>query len=329
MMDISVIILTYNEEIHIKRCLDRISPYVKKVFIIDSFSTDRTLAIAREYDNVISLQNKWTNYATQFNWGLENAEIKTEWVLRLDADEYLTLELLEELKEKLPLVEPEVTGIIFPLRRVFLGKTIKRGMNQVKLLRLFRYGKAKSEVRLMDEHIQLEEGKAIEFNHEFADDNLNNLSWWSQKHIGYAIREAVDLLDIEFDLTKAGKTDEIKQISEQAHQKRMLKHQYAKKPLFWRSFAYFIYRYFFKLGFLEGKEGFLWHFLQGWWYRTLVDAKILEVRKECGKNKEKVKEYISKNWGISLEEDLTNINKNGGVIYNLLTYKTAERRIAA
>ena len=86
-------------------------------------------------------------------------------------------------------------------------------MPQVKLLRLFQYGKATSEIRLMDEHIQLTEGKSIEFVHEFADDNLNNLSWWSQKHIGYAIREAVDMLDIELDLTGAAETDEHKQIS--------------------------------------------------------------------------------------------------------------------
>ena len=300
MLDISVIILTFNEEIHMKRCLDRISPHVKKVFIIDSFSTDRTLEIAKEYNNVAILKNKWTNYATQFNWALENVQIETKWVLRLDADEYLTTELVEELKEHLPNLEQDISGIVFPLRRVFLGRTIRRGMNQVKLLRLFQNGKAKSEVRQMDEHIQVVEGRTIEFKNEFADDNLNNLSWWTQKHIGYAIREAVDLLDIEFDLTNAGATDENKQISEQAHKKRMLKHKYAMKPLFWRSFAYFIYRYFFKLGFLEGKEGFLWHFLQGWWYRTLVDAKVFEIKKACGNDREKIIAHLKEHYNIML-----------------------------
>lgn len=300
MMDISVIILTYNEEIHIKRCLDRISKYVKNVFIIDSFSTDNTLEIAKEYNNVKILQNKWTNYATQFNWALENADINSEWVLRLDADEYLTPELIDELSNKLPTLGDDVSGVIFPLRRVFLGRVIRRGMNQVKLLRLFRNGKAKSEVRLMDEHIQLLDGHAIEFDNEFADDNLNNLSWWAQKHIGYAIREAVDLLDIELDLTNAGKSDENKQISEQAHKKRMMKHKYARKPLFWRSFAYFCYRYFFKLGFLEGKEGFLWHFMQGWWYRTMVDAKVFEIKKACGNDKELIKKHLRKLYNINI-----------------------------
>lgn len=300
MLDISVIILTFNEQLHIRRCLERISPVVKDVFIIDCFSTDKTLEIAGEYNNVRILQNKWVNYATQFNWGLEHADIKTKWVLRLDADEYLTPELVEELEHKLPALSADVTGVVFPLRRVFLGRTIRRGMPVIKLMRLFQYGKASSEVRMMDEHIQLTEGHSVDFENEFADDNLNNLSWWTQKHVGYAIREAVDLLDMEYDLTGSAKSDEGKQLNEQALAKRMRKHKYAKQPLFWRSFAYFCYRYFFKLGFLEGKEGFLWHFLQGWWYRTLVDAKVLEIKRACGDDKEKIRAHLKEHYNITI-----------------------------
>lgn len=300
MLDLSVIILTKDEEIHIRRCLDNISPIAKEIFIIDSFSTDKTLEIAREYPKVHILQNKWTNYATQFNWGLENANIKTKWVLRLDADEYLTQELISELNRKLDHLDSQYTGIVFPLRRVFLGRIIRRGMPKIKLLRMFQYGKACSEIRMMDEHIQLSEGKPIEFENEFADDNLNNLSWWTQKHVGYAIREAVDLLDIEFDLNGTACNDSDKIISKQAKSKRMKKHKYAKQPLFWRSFVYFLYRYFFKLGFIEGKEGFLWHFLQGWWYRTLVDAKVYEIKKACGGDRDKIRQYLEDNYNISL-----------------------------
>lgn len=300
-LDITAIILTYNEELHIRRCLDRITPLVKEVFIIDSYSTDKTLDIAQQYPNVHILQNKWeNNYAKQFNWGLKNAPISTEWVLRLDADEYLTDELKRELVEKLGSVDDDVNGIIFPLRRVFLDRTIRRGMNRVKLLRLFKYGKAESETRLMDEHTQIRDGRAIEFENEFADHNLNNLSWWTQKHVGYAIREAVDLLDMEYNLTGAALTDADKNIGAQALSKRNKKHTYAKQPLFWRSFAYFVYRYFFKLGFLEGKEGFLWHFMQGWWYRTLVDAKVLELKRASGGDATKLREILARDYGISL-----------------------------
>lgn len=301
MLDLSVIILTFNEELHIRRCLDNVAPIAKEIFIIDSFSTDRTLEIAQAYPSVEILQHKWeNNYAKQFNWGLENAPITGKWVLRLDADEYLTAELINELTSKLPTLSPQVTGIIFPLRRVFLGRIIKHGMPKIKLLRLFQYGKAQSEVRLMDEHIQLSDGISIEFENEFADDNLNNLSWWTQKHIGYAIREAVDMLDIEFNLTGVAAGDCHRNISPQAAKKRMKKHSYARKPLFWRSFAYFCYRYFLKGGFLDGKEGFLWHFLQGWWYRTLVDAKILEIKRACGSDPDKIRRHLSDVYGVTI-----------------------------
>ena len=300
MLDISAIILTFNEEMHIKRCLDNISSIVKEVFIIDSYSTDRTLEIVKEYDNVTVLQNKWVNYATQFNWGLKTAPIKTKWVLRLDADELLLPELIEELEQKIPILEEDVTGITLKRRHIFLGKWMKRGTYPVKLLRIFKKDKAICEERFMDEHIQLLEGKGVEMEHDFVDHNLNNISWWANKHVGYSIREAVDLLDIEFNLTGSAVTDEGKNINEQAQSKRMKKHKYAKQPLFWRSFAYFCYRYFFKMAFLEGKEGFLWTFMQGWWYRTLVDAKIFEIKTVCGNDPEKIKQYLKAEYHIEL-----------------------------
>ena len=299
MLDLSVIILTYNEELHIRRCLENVKPIAKEVFIIDSFSTDKTLDIARKFTNVHILQNKWeNNYAKQFNWGLEHAPISTQWVLRLDADEYLLPELKEEFGEKLPSLSDDVTGIIFNRRHIFMGKWMRRGIYPVKLLRVFRYGKGMCEQRLMDEHIQLTEGHAVEFEHDFCDHNLNNLSWFCHKHVNYAIREAVDLLDIELDLTGAAETDNDKEISPQALAKRMKKHKYARQPLFWRSFAYFCYRYFLKGACLDGKVGFIWTFLQGWWYRTLVDAKVYEVKKACGEDKEKIRRYLEKEYGI-------------------------------
>ena len=150
----------------------------------------------------------------------------------------------------------------------------------------------------MDEHILLFEGKTIEFQNGFADHNLNTLHWWTTKHNGYSIREAIDLLDIEYGLisTNNGNSN----ISDQAAKKRKLKGMYASKPLFIRAFVYFFYRYIFRFGFMEGKEGFLWHFLQGWWYRTLVDAKIYEIKKESENDPKKIKEYIFKKYQIHL-----------------------------
>ncbi|WP_418830480.1 glycosyltransferase family 2 protein [Phocaeicola sp.] len=300
MLDVSVIILTYNEEIHIRRCLENVNRFASNVFVVDCFSTDKTVEIAKSLGaNVI--QHAWPgNQAEQFNWALKNLVITTKWILRLDADEYLMPELIEELNLKLPALADDVTGVIFNRRHIFMGKWMKRGIYPVKLLRLFQTGKGVCEQRLMDEHIQLLEGRAVEFEHDFCDHNLNDLSWFCHKHVNYAIREAVDLLDIELDLTGAAETDENKQISAQALSKRMKKHKYAKQPLFWRSFAYFCYRYFLKRACLDGKIGFIWTFLQGWWYRTLVDAKVFEIKQTCGTDKERIKRYLKEHYNISL-----------------------------
>lgn len=300
-LDLSVIILTYNEELHIKRCLDNICPIAKVVYIIDSFSTDKTIEISSSFDNVRVLQNRWeNNYAKQFNWGLEHAEITTTWILRLDADEYFLPELLEEICDKLPKLEENVTGIVIKRRHIFMGKWMKRGTYPIKMLRLWRNGKAICEQRLMDEHMQLIEGEQVEFDNDFCDHNLNNLTWFVIKHANYAVREAADLLDIEYNLYGSGLADYNKNMNLQAKSKRMKKHKYAKLPLFWRSFAYFIYRYFVKGAFLEGKEGFLWSFLQGWWYRTLADAKVYEIKKECGNDKQKIRALLKDTYHISL-----------------------------
>ena len=289
-MDITVIILTYNEERHLQRCIENVCDLCPVVFVVDSFSTDKTKIIAEALGAKV-VQNKWNGlYARQFNWALENLPINTKWVLRLDADEYLTDELKREIKEKLVTLPEDVTGCVFKRRHVFLGKWMKAGIYPVELLRLFQHQKAVCEQRLMDEHICLLEGRSVAFQHDFVDENLNNLSWWSQKHVGYTVREAADLLNLEYDFLKKssihreqciqGITSEM-ELGKQAKEKREKKVKYARLPLFWRAFAYFLYRYIVKGGYLEGKEGFLWHFLQGWWYRTLVDAKIFEIKQKA------------------------------------------------
>ena len=296
-LDLTVIILTFNEEIHIRRCIENAKLFAKQVFVVDCYSTDRTVEIAKELGAKV-YQNKWdNNHAKQFNWALENLPIQTEWVMRLDADEYLTAELIDELQAKLPVLDKETTGIVLPLRRVFMNRHMKRGVGKIFLLRIFRYGVGKCESRWMDEHISLNAGHSVVFEHEFADHNLNRLGWWTAKHNGYSIREAIDLLDAELGLLSANDSEQAV-MGKQALAKRKKKLKYAKAPLFWRSFAYFLYRYFLKFGFLDGKEGFLWHFLQGWWYRTLVDAKIYEIKKACGKDKEKIIDYVKTNYGI-------------------------------
>jgi glycosyltransferase involved in cell wall biosynthesis len=296
---LTAIILTYNEEIHLQRCLDSLQGVVQEIFIIDSYSTDATKKIA-ESNGAHFLQNTWVNYSTQFNWGLENASVTTDWILRIDADEYLIPELQTEIKNNLSKLDTDVCGVEVPLKRVFLNRHMKRGLGEIRMMRIFRKDKARLENRWMDEHIEILEGKTTTFKHSFADHNLNDLGWWTAKHNSYSNREAIDLLDVEFNLLNSNSNV---QLSVQALHKRNLKLKYVKMPLFLRSFSYFVYRYIFRLGFLDGKEGFLWHFLQGFWYRTLVDAKIYEIKKECGTDVSKMIQYIKDVYKIDLKVD--------------------------
>lgn len=298
MLDITVIILTYNEEIHIQRCIERIKGFVKRIIVIDCYSTDNTIDICNAL-NIEVIQHKWPgNQALQFNWALENIQINTEWILRLDADEYLTQDLKEELISKLPTTQAQVSAYTIPLGRAFMGKVLKHGIvNGIKIVRLFRKGKGHYEQRLMDERFIID-GNIAELKNKFIDDSLLSIKKFVEKHNNYSSREAALLLDAEFGLTDA--SNENPSLGDNATAKRMQKDKYARMPIFWRSLGYFCYRYFFKFGFLDGKEGFLWDFFQGFWYRMLVDAKIFEVKKNCGNDKDKIRKYLKNQYNISI-----------------------------
>ena len=277
MTDLSVIILTKNEQLHIKRCLERLVPLEpRQIFIVDCFSTDGTRDIVNSFSNSNSelqlsfVERVWPGlYAKQFNWALDNLPIKAKWVLRLDADEYLTEDAIKRLKEGLPKLPDDVSGLRLELRRRFMGGEIRHGTNGIMLLRVFRYGIGRCEDRAMDEHVQLSEGRCIDFDGAFYDDNLNSFEWWQEKHRGYAKREAMDAISL------FNNPERLKNPSET--DKKKIK--YYKLPPYFRAFAYFCIRYFLKLGFLDGCTGWMWHFWQGLWYRCLVDKEIIKIRK--------------------------------------------------
>ena len=300
-LDITAIILTYNEELHIRRCLKNVCPIAKKVYVVDSPSTDNTVEICKEFQNVEVVVHKYPgNQAEQFNWALDNLKIDTEWVLRLDADEYLTDELIDELNIKLLNLPQNVSAVVLPLGRAFMGKRLKHGIvNGVKMIRLFRNGKVRYEQRLMDEHLKVLEGEIVTFEHKFVDDNLLPLSKFVDKHNNYSSREAALLMDAEYNLFSNNNSN-TSEYAQEVEAKRAQKAKYSKMPLFWRSIGYFIYRYIIKFGFLDGKEGFCWDFFQGLWYRMLVDCKVYECKKACGSDREAMKRYIAEKWGISL-----------------------------
>lgn len=294
-------ILTFNEEKHLERCLSSMVDVCDEIWVIDSFSTDRTLEIATNHGAKI-LQHKWTNYATQFNWGLRNCDIRTDWVLRIDADEYLSETLGSEIVSRLSGIPEDVHGIYVKRLMYFMNKPLKRGgMYPIWHLKLWRTGSAFCEERWMDEHMKLVRGNTMRIEGDLVDHNLNNLTWWTQKHNIYAVREAIDILDMKYNFSNRSSVIPTF-FGTQEQRKRWLKLRYLSLPLYTRPFLYWFYRYIIQGGFLEGKRGFVWNFLQAGWYRFLVDAKIDEAIMSAGKDKVKLIDYFKKQYGYDVTQ---------------------------
>jgi hypothetical protein len=215
----------------------------------------------------------------QFNWALTQLDAGTEWVLRIDADEFLSPDLVKEIKRCLNAIDSDVDGVYCGRRMTFQGRLIRHGgVFPIQVLRLFRYGRGQSENKWMDEHIKVS-GRTVAIPGEIVDDNLNTLSWWTEKHNRYSSREAVELLNLEYHFMPHDTVATLRG-GQQTGVKRWIKENiYAKLPGGFRAFAYFSYRYFGRLGFLDGSAGTAFHFLQGFWYRYLVDAKVDEVKR--------------------------------------------------
>ena len=258
MIDLAIIILTKNERLHIGRCLERLRDLnPRQIFVVDCFSTDESDKSAAELGAMV-VYHEWPGLqSVQFNWALDNLPIEAKWILRLDADEYLTTESIEWLRANLDEIDEKVSALEFTLERKFMGGMIRHGTNGIKMVRMFRRGRGRYAETLMDERIVFE-GEKLSAPVVFFDDNLNSLEWWKKKHRGYAKREAQQAMES----LKSGIWTDPRKAS------------YYKLPRYIRAFAYFCIRYFLKLGFLDGLAGWRWHFWQGLWYRWIVDKEI-------------------------------------------------------
>lgn len=291
MANISVLILTYNEHLHIERCIRSAKQFAEQVFVVDSGSEDATTELARALGAHV-VHHAWeSHHARQVNWALDNLPFQTEWVFRMDADEFVTPELARELNERLGSLPPEVSGVVLRRRLYAFGKHLRwGGQSGIRLLRIWRNGKARCEERWMDEHMLLETGHSVMFRHDFADDNLKPLSWWTTKHAGYAVRAAADTL-----LAQG-------QRGQPARRAGWLQRLvYGGVPRFVRPTLYFGYRYFVLLGFLDGIPGLLWHVLQGFWFRFLVDSILFDVERRAAAEGRTPLSVLERNYGLKLQ----------------------------
>ncbi len=296
--NITVIVLTFNEEIHLRRCLSSIETLGARAVIVDSGSNDGTCDIATNMGADVFV-HPFVNYATQFNWALDNANIQTDWVMRLDADEVVTPELVQAMKSVLPHTSLEISGYTINLRRIFFHKWLRYGaLYPIRLLRIWRNNHGRCETRWMDEHIKVQ-GDVKHIDADFADYNLNNITWWTNKHNQYATREAIDLIMLE--MQDGDSSEDATNMNKNAQIKRWIKKNvYSRLPLGVRSFSYFFYRYFLRLGFLDGWPGLVFHVLQGFWYRFLVDVKVYELRQLMEERGQSLAEVVKTEYGYDI-----------------------------
>jgi glycosyltransferase involved in cell wall biosynthesis len=304
--EIHAIVLTLNEEVHLARCLASIRSHCATITIVDCGSTDRTVAIAGDFGAEV-LTKPWINHAEQMNFAIDQLAGRGGWLLRIDADEVLGASLSTPA-DAISAAGSDVDGLLVQRRIVFMGRRIRHGgIEPSWQLRLWRNGRGRCEERWMDEHVKVA-GATARSALVLTDHNVNSLTWWTDKHNGYASREAVDVLNRRFGLLTAD-TSATQTMSAQAWARRFGKEQvYLKLPAGLRAICYFLYRYVVRLGFLDGRAGLYFHLLQGLWYRTLVDAKVDEITRYARENNVPLPIAIRSRTGIEIDANLGDKN---------------------
>lgn len=311
-LPITAIILTLNEERHIGRAIASLN-FAERVVVVDSGSTDRTRDIALKLGADV-FERKWLNYADQAQWAIEHTGIATPWILRLDADEVIEPDLVSQIRDHLPDLPDDVTGINFNRKHIFMGRWVRHGGRYpLTMLRLWRTGLGRIEARWMDEHIIVSRGRTITLTGGFADINLNDARYFTDKHNSYATREAIDVVLRKYRLVETDEALNRKGASFSVSRKRWIKQEiYNRLPLGMGPLLLFIWRFVFQLGFLDGREGRIYHVLQGFWYRYLVDVRKLEFEQAmtgAASNAERLKRLAAAS-GYSVADLATASNRN-------------------
>jgi glycosyltransferase involved in cell wall biosynthesis len=273
---VAAIVLTYNEERNLPECLASLAEWVDELFVVDSGSTDRTVAIAREAGATV-VQHAFVHYGAQRNWAIDNLPVSSPWTLHVDADERITPELRTSitvaLAESARLTRFD--GFLVSRRTMFMGRWIRHGGHYPAWhLRLMRTGVGRCEDRLYDQHFYVP-GTVQKLQGDLIDTLTPDVATFTARHLRWAALEAAEH---EVPPETNGRIRGRLASDNAIEQRRWLRDWYARLPLFVRPTAYFLYRYIVRLGFLDGRAGLVFHVLQGFWFRFLVDALILERR---------------------------------------------------
>lgn len=279
---------------------------LSSIYVIDSGSTDGTAEISRDLGAKVFV-HPFENHARQFNWALDNVVEDESWVMRLDADEVLSENLRRELDAAIRSAPPDVHGFELNRRHIFMGKFVRHGgRSPLFLLRVWRAGTARAEDRWMDEHIILTgDGRIQKLHGYFDDENLNDLAYFVTKHNNYATREAVDQIlrrrGIVLHRDSAIKLSGVQQRLKRWAKLRLygrLRYPVAAKLYYW-------WRMIPRLGFLDGRTGRQYHYLQGYWYRYLAGARAEELESLIHTNDPKLAvQRLEELTGLNIVEDV-------------------------
>ena len=269
----SVVILTYNSDLSIAETIQSALPLTDDIHVVDSFSKDRTVEIARELGAAVT-EHAFENYGAQRCWAIDNLPLRYGWQLHLDADERLTPELLASM-QALPENSTE-SGFMVARLSMFLGREIRHGgFYPTWHMRLFRNGLGRCEMRKYDQHFYVLSGETRQLKGAMIDDLRMPLTEWTFRHNRWADAE----VEQQSSATAGVESIQAKLTGNAIERKRKLRSFYNDAPLFVRPFGLFFYRYILRLGFLDGKEGLIYYVLQTFWFRFLIDAKTFERRK--------------------------------------------------
>lgn len=272
MHKLTVVILTYNEEIHIARAINNVLYWADKIIVLDSHSQDNTVEIATNLGAEVIFR-KFDDYKKQRQFAIEYCKNITEWMLFLDADEYLLDDTKIAIKSAIE-ENNDIVGYYMSFRFIFMGRWIKHGgYYPCYLLRLFKPKTAIIDEEI-NEHVTVN-GRVEKLMHDFVDHRLKNIASWIDKHNKYSDFEAMYLYQVK--KTKR-KSNELSLLVHADRRKWLRENIWNHLPLLIKPFLYFIYRYFIRLGFLDGKAGFIYYFLHSIWYYFVVDVKYIEIK---------------------------------------------------
>lgn len=272
---VSVVIPTFNEELNLPSCFESVSGWANEVIVVDSGSQDETQAIAKSYGAIV-YEHPYTNAPEQWRWILENIEVSSEWILALDADSYVTPELREAISDELA-SGSRVSGYYLRHKQMFRGKFIRHGGIYPRYrLYLFRRDRVHIDQKDLVDHRFFVKGGTRRIEHDIVEDNKKDalVGPWMRKQVALAERAA------EEEVNRRGPEGFQGSLMHGRNERVLwLKRLWGRLPLYWRSIGYFLYRYIIRLGFLDGREGFLYHFTQALTFRIVLDARLDELRR--------------------------------------------------